>query len=213
MTRVALLDGPLPVSYPALCAQKRFIKADGATAACAHALAMATTILRHAPDVEFINAIVFPGRLATSVSCLCDALEWIAQDPPEIVLCSFGLARSSLELEMRISALQAAGTLFVASSPVHREKIYPAAYADVLSVQGDARCKPSELSQLGLPGARYGACVIAPEAPGVQGASVAAAHVGGVLAASWRGRPDTTLQAFGRRIRYRGCDNHAAPAH
>ncbi|WP_321344627.1 hypothetical protein [Breoghania sp.] len=174
---------------------------------------MATTILRHAPKAEFINAIVFPGRLATSVTCLCDALEWIAEDPPEIVLCSFGIARSSLELEMRISALQAAGTLFVASTPARGQNIYPAAFADVLSVKGDARCRPSELAQLDRPGALYGACVTAPEAPGVQGASVAAAHVSGVLAASWCGRPDATLQAFGRRIRYHGCENHASPAH
>ena len=212
MIRVALLDGALPSAFPDLAAQRRFAKADGAMSASVHALAMATTIHRHAPHVNFVNGIIFPGRLVTSVAVLCDALEWIGQDPPEIVHCSFGLARASLELEMRVRALEKAGSLIVASAPARGEPVYPAALEGVVSVQGDARCKPEDVARLDLPGALFGACVISPEAPDIRGASIAAAHVCGMLAADWAGGAAETLRVFAHRTRYHGCERRIGQA-
>jgi hypothetical protein len=73
-----------------------------------------------------------------------------------------------------------------------------------LSVQGDARCAPEELSRLDLPQASYGACPVAVGAPDIRGASPAAAHLAGILAKSIgtsAGEPTAGLEDF---VRYRG---------
>lgn len=211
MTRLALIDGPLPPGYRGLVVRESFCKSDGAPAAGAHALAMASTIRRHAPDVALINAVVFPGRLVTSVAALCEALDWVAGQGVAIVHCSFGLARASDDLAARIEALQAAGTLIVASAPARGAPVYPAALEGVISVQGDARCAPGEISHLALPTATYGACVCAPEAPDIRGASIAAAHVSGMLADGRDGSFRDPARALAARIRYHGRERRTAP--
>ncbi|WP_346895809.1 hypothetical protein [uncultured Roseibium sp.] len=204
MIRIGLVDGPLPETHPVLSEQARLCEADGSPAAANHASAMADTIKAQAGEVHFINAVVFPGRLATSAGTVCAALDWLAENPPEIVLCSFGMAQPSIELTARAHVLMQAGSLVVASAPACGEPVYPAAIDGVVSVQGDARCLPGELSRLDLPQATYGACPAAICDPDIRGASVAAAHMAGLLARLWRGTADDTLTALETAIRYHG---------
>lgn len=203
MIRVGLIDGALPEDWPGLERQARFCEADGTPHAGTHAAAMARTIRAHAPEARFVNAVVFPGRLATSLQHVCAALDWLADDPPGIILCAFGMARSSVDLGITVSRLQQAGTTLVASAPARGGLTYPATLYGVLSVQGDARCKPEELSRLDLPQAVFGACPEAAGFPEIRGASPAAAHAAGLLAAS-EGETGRGARCLEGCVRYRG---------
>jgi len=203
MIRVGLIDGALPEDWPGLERQAWFCETDGTPHAGEHATAMARTIQSHAPEVHLLNAVVFPGRLATSLPTVCAALDWFAEDPPDILLCAFGMARSSVELGIAIARLQQAGTTLIASAPARGGLVYPAALYGVLSVQGDARCGPQELSRLDLPQAVFGACPEAAGFPDIRGASPAAAHVVGVLTAC-QGAMGQGARCLEGAVRYRG---------
>jgi len=210
MIRIGLIDGPLPKDFPDLAGQARFCPEDGSPHARHHAMAMAETIRSHRDRIAFINAAVFPGQLSTSLQAVCDALDWLASSPPDIVLCSIGIARPSTELFVKINAFLQAGSLVVASAPARGNKVYPAAIDGVISVQGDARCGPKDLSRLDLPNAAFGACPVAAGHPDIRGASPAAAHMAGHLAQNWQGSAAETLEALGPAIRYRGRERRTA---
>lgn len=204
MTRVGLIDGALPSDWPGLAGQEWFCAQDGAELASAHAIAMAQTVCSHAKDVQMLNAVVFPGQLSTSLQSVCDALSWLAEDPPDIVLCAFGMARSSIEMSVAVARLQQAGSLIVGSAPARGGNAYPAAIDGVLSVQGDARCGLDELSRLDLPHAVFGACPIAVGPEDIRGASAAAAHLAGLLAKSAQESEGNALYGLQTFVRYRG---------
>ncbi|ADZ70908.1 S8/S53 family peptidase [Polymorphum gilvum] len=204
MIRLALLDGALAADASGLAAQAWFCRDDGSAAARRHAGALSATIRHFSGAVRVVNAVVFPGRLSTTVEALADALDWLREEPPQIVHCSFGLARPSAEIALRIRILQEAGSLVVASAPARGGPVFPAALADVVSVQGDARCGPGELSRLDLPQAAWGACPVALGHPQVRGASAAAAHLSGLLAARWSGSAAEALDALSPAVRYLG---------
>lgn len=209
MIRIGLIDGPLPADMPGLESQQWFCQADSTAGAERHAIAMADTVRSQAgSDLQFMNAVVFPGRLVTSQKTVCDAVNWLADFTPDIVLCSFGMAQSSVDLRLGIHRLQNADCLVVASAPARGDPVYPAAIEDVLSVQGDARCKPGELSRLDLPQAAYGACPVSASDPDIRGASTAAAHMAGLLARHWHG--PKTRNALAGAIRYRGRERRSS---
>lgn len=212
MIRVGLVDGALPEDFPGLGASRLFCPHDGAVAATHHATAMAATIASHAPDVGFLGAVVFAGRLATSLQSVCDALHWLAADPPDIVLCSFGMANASLELLLAAARLQQAGCVIVASAPARGAPVFPAAFDDVISVQGDARCRPDEISRLDLPQAAYGASPVAHGHPDVRGASAAAAHLAGLLAGAGPVSIGSAARTLGGFVRYTGCERKTSSA-
>lgn len=212
MIRVGLVDGSLPAGTSGLLASRNFCPDDGCPLATTHASAMAATIALHAQDACFMSAAVFPGRLVTNLQTVCDALDWLAGDPPDLVLCSFGVTHSSLDLALAAARLQQVGCLIIASAPARGVPVYPSAFEGVISVQGDARCGPGEVSRLDLPQATYGACPVANEYPHIRGASAAAAHLAGLLAGS-----DLILQApvdriLERSIRYVGRERKAHEA-
>ena len=210
MIRVALIDGVLAATAPGLAAQTWYCEADGTPAAGRHAEALAATLRPGDSGLQLVNAVVFPGRLATSVRTVCAALDELLEDPPEIVLCAFGLARASTELSRTVRALQAAGSLIVASAPARGDPVFPAGLDGVISGQGDARCTPGELSRLDLPQAAFGACPTALGHPEVRGASAAAAHMAGLLAAQWQGSAAATLAALSPVLRYHGRERRRA---
>lgn len=187
MTRaplIALIDGPLATETPGLAARVDLCELHPQAAespAALHASHMAAAIRANAPKVRLLGISVFPGRLATSLTTVAEALRRAAESEAEIVHCSFGHAEASPLLTDAVAAVLAAGKLLVASAPARGVPVYPAGYDGVLSVQGDARCAPGQWSLLDLPGARFGAC---PGGPGalVRGASLAAAHFTGLLA-------------------------------
>lgn len=210
MIRAALIDGALSAGTPGLAAQAWFCEADGGETASRHAAAMAASLRPPESDLRLVNAVVFPGRLATSVAAVCRALDWLLAEPPEIVLCAFGLARAAVELQVKVKALQAGGSLVVAAAPARGAPVYPAALDGVVSVQGDARCAPGEISRLDLPQAAFGACPVARGHDEIRGASAAAAWTAGLLAENWRGSPAATLGTLAPAVRFRGRERRTA---
>ena len=203
MIRIGLVDGALPMDWPGLERQAWFCETDGTPHAGQHAAAMAQTLQAHAAEAKIVNAVVFPGRLVTTLPYVRAAFDWLADTPPDIVLCAFGMMRSSVELGLAVARLQQAGTTVLASAPARGGVVYPAALYGVLSVQGDARCASSELSRLDLPHAVFGACPEAVGHPDIRGASPAAAHAAGMLAA----REEATawgVRSLEGAVRYRG---------
>ncbi|WP_435661361.1 hypothetical protein [Leisingera caerulea] len=187
MTRaplIALIDGPLAAETPGLAARMdlRALHPRAAESPAAlHASHMAAAIHANAPGGRILGLSIFPGRLATSLATVAEALRLAAESEAEIVHCSFGHAEASPLLAEAVAAVLAAGKRLVASAPARGASVYPAGCDGVLSVQGDARCAPGQWSRLDLPGARFGACPGGPGAP-VRGASLAAAHFTGLLA-------------------------------
>jgi hypothetical protein len=193
-----------------LAAQEWFCSPDGADLATRHAEAMAKTLCAHAEDVQLFNAVVFPGQLSSSLGSVCAALTWLAENPPDIVLCAFGMARSTVELSLAVSRLQQSGSLIVGSAPARGGNAYPAAFEGVLSVQGDARCGPEELSRLDLPHATFGACPKAFGRDDIRGASASAAHLAGLLANSFQVAGTSAVDGLETFTRYRGRERREA---
>ncbi|HEU0222976.1 MAG TPA: hypothetical protein VFR34_12295 [Paracoccaceae bacterium] len=177
---VALIDGPLPWSHPALESRQDIREGVADSPAAAHALALAEAILAHAPAARLRNLVVFGTSLTTGAGTLAEALT--AARDAEVALCALGIARADPGLAAEVAALQASGAVIVAAAPARGGAAWPASLPDVLSVQGDARCGPGEWSFLGLASALFGACPLAGH--GVAGASAAAGHFAGHVAAA-----------------------------
>jgi hypothetical protein len=183
MTRIALIDGPLPTAFPGLEMQGYICTPHPDIArspAAQHALSMARAIMQ-AGSVQIDNYVVFPGRLATSVDVICDAIAQAADSDAQIIHCSFGLPNPSLQLAEAVTLAQSRGKRIVASAAARGARVFPAGFAGVISVQGDARCGAQDWSWLDLPHAIFGACPSGSD-PQIGGASVAAAHFTGHLA-------------------------------
>lgn len=200
---VGLLDGAL-ASGPALAAQALFAEA-GSGAGAAHAAGLAASIAAHAPDTRFRNAVIFGQRLTTGEEQLVAALDWLLAEPPDLVLCSFGLRRVSARTEARFADLAQRAPL-IASAPARGPAVFPAALPFTIAVQGDARCAPGEWSHLALPQARFGAHVVAAKHPDIRGASAAAAHFCGHLARrlSEGATPEAALGALAAEAPHQG---------
>lgn len=188
MTRIALIDGPLlPGSSLCVALEDPWGGAVAASPAGRHAAAVAAVITSLAPDAEIVSIPVFQGRLAARVQDLVLALDVAVGTGAEIVHCSLGLSRNDAQVAAAIGALS--GAIVIASGPARGDPVWPAALPSVLSVQGDARCTATQWSHLGLPNADYGACPRSASDPAIAGASIAAAHLTGHLAASGLSAP------------------------
>lgn len=181
---IGLVDGPLDRESAAVTAVKWFRESEENAAARQHAGAIANAIRRHAPDAMFRNAVIFGGGLTTSRSAVVEALRWLRTEPPDIVHCSFGVPAGDEDLAGVVRELVDIGAVVVASAPARGAMVYPAGLPGVIAVQGDARCGPDDLSWLNIAQADFGAHVFCtPDSP-VRGASAAAAHFTGHLAAA-----------------------------
>ena len=138
--RLALIDGPLAATHPALGRQDFLRHAPAESPAGAHAAALAGAVLAQAPDTVIDNLVVFDGRLATDAATVAQALE--AALGAALVLCAFGLPRDDPAIRAAVAACVDDGTLVVAAAPARGPVPYPAALPGVLAVQGDARCGP-----------------------------------------------------------------------
>lgn len=193
---IALIDGPLAPDHPAF--EGSLAMADEAAPASPggrHAAAIAKAILAGAPGARFLSVPVFEARLVTDAATLAWALD--AAAGAALVHCSLGLARPDPEVGRAIDALLGAGRVVVAAAPARGGPVWPAAQPGVVSVQGDARCGPGQWSLLDLPGAIFGACPRSAGEPALAGASVAAAHLTGLLARRLAGSsPAAALEAL-----------------
>ena len=184
--RVGLLDSGLGPEHRAAAAVS--VLAGGTLAparpdASGHGADMARIILSVAPEAELVLAQVFDGGAATSPRRVAAGLAWCVEQGAQVVAMCLGLRRDVPVLRAACAEAAAAGVDLIASAAPRGGAVYPAAYEEVISVCGDARCAPGEISALlGVPAA-FGAChVWGPR----RGASCAAASVAGLVAA-WRG--------------------------
>ncbi|MBU6443333.1 MAG: peptidase S8/S53 subtilisin kexin sedolisin [Alphaproteobacteria bacterium] len=185
--RVGLVDSGLGPEHRAAAAVH--IPAQGALMpvrpdASGHGSDMARIILAQAPEAELVLAQVFDGEGATSPARVAAGLEWCVEQGAQVIALCLGLRRDEPVLRAASARAAAAGVDLIASAAARGAPVYPAAYEGVISVCGDARCAPGEVSALGGVPAEFGAChVWGPR----RGASCAAASVTGLVAA-WRAR-------------------------
>ncbi|MCV6586962.1 MAG: hypothetical protein OIF47_15645 [Marinibacterium sp.] len=210
MTRLALIDGPLPAGFAGLDLQHACCDLHPRAAqspAARHARQMALAAAQGAGDLRIDNYVVFPGKLATSTRAICDALDAARQGAADVVLCALGMAHPAPVLAAAVAAVLDSGKQIIASASARGGAVYPAGFDGVIAVQGDARCGPSDWSHLDLPQAQFGACARGGD-PQIRGASVAAAHFAGLYLREERaGRH----HAMARGARFQGRERITGP--
>jgi len=194
MILVGLVDtGIAPSLDTSVAAARVFGGAPPVGDAAGHGTAVARIVLYHAPCARLLSAQSFGAGGRAEAAAVADGLQWLVAEGARVVNLSLGLAHDRDVLRHAVRDALAAGLILVASTPARGAPVFPAAYPGVLRVTGDARCQPGELSALGGAPADYGASVRdADGKPG--GASLAAAHVTGLLAAGLeQGETDGTF--------------------
>jgi subtilisin family serine protease len=157
-----------------------------------HGSSIAATIAAAAPASRLVVAQVFRGAMTTPAAVVAAALEWLMSKEVRLVNMSFGLARDREVLRDACAAARAAGLLLVAASPARGPRAFPAAYPGMIRVSGDARCPPGAVSLLEEDPPLFGACPRSID-DRVRGASAAAAHVTGLVAAWMHDRREASL--------------------
>ncbi len=147
-----------------------------------HGTAVADIVLQQAPCVTLLNAQVFTRRAACTARQVAAALDWLASCEVQLVNMSFGLREDRSIMGEAVCRAVASGMILVASSPARGDRVWPAAYPQVISATGDARCAPGELSVPGAGQAEFGGHVRCSRTQ-IAGASVGCAHVSGISAA------------------------------
>jgi hypothetical protein len=201
--RVGIVDtaiaGPLA---GAVAAAKAFGGAAAASAGAGHGTAVARIVLHHAPHARLLSAQAFDPDCRAEAAAVAEALRWLVAERARLVNLSLGLPHDREVLRAAVAEALAAGLILIASTPARGALVYPAAYPGVLRVTGDARCGPAEISALGGVPADYGACVRDVDGtPG--GASLATAHVTGLIAAGLAAAGTDAAAVLSRAIRFR----------
>jgi subtilisin family serine protease len=202
--RVGLVDtGVARALAGSVDAAKAFTGEPLAEDVDSHGATVAGIVLHYAPQARLLNAQTFGSSMRAEAAAVADALRWLIAERARLVNLSLGLGHDRDVLRTAVAEAVARGLILVASTPARGPPVYPAAYPGVLRVTGDARCAPGEVSALGGKPADYGACPRHLDGtPG--GASLAAAHVTGLLARGLE-RADTHVGAIlGRAVRFRG---------
>jgi len=165
----------------ALGDERQLITGDHCHDLLGHGSRIADCVLAHTSNVELVIAQVFFERLTTSVAQLVAAMEWLLQQRVSMINLSLGLTNDHPQLRQLCDRAQGLGIDLVASSPAHGAMVYPAGYDSVWAATGDARCELGEFSYLNNQQALFGASSKSIDGY-VGGASLAAAHITGILA-------------------------------
>lgn len=185
MIRVGLLDsGVDPTLEERMTAAASFTGAPLVPDKIGHGSALVRIILHYAPEAVLLNAQAFGSRLRTSSENVAAALDWLREEGARLVNMSVGLREDRDVLHEAVAAALDAGMVVVASTPARGAPVFPAGYAGVLRITGDARCGVGEVSALGGEPADYGACPRGVDRA-AGGASYAVAHVTGILATAF----------------------------
>jgi hypothetical protein len=152
-------------------------------------------IVRHlAPAARFHSAQVFRARYTTTAAQVAAAIDWLVEAGVDLINLSLGLRADRPALAAACRRAVAAGIVLCAAAPARGEPVFPAAYAGVWRMTGDARCRRPEISCLMTQYADFGAHVsplpaadsdngdALPPAVG-SGASMGCAHMSGHIAA------------------------------
>jgi subtilisin family serine protease len=202
--RVGLIDTRIAPSLAgSIAAAKDFAAVPRAGDAFSHGTTVAKIILHHAPDARLLCAQAFgPGNRAEPAA-VADALRWLIAERACLVNLSLGLPHDRDVLRAAVAEALDGGLTLIASTPARGAPVYPAAYPGVLRVTGDARCAPDEISALGGEPADYGACPRDLEGT-AGGASLAAAHLTGLLARGLNPPGSDAAAILSRAVRFQG---------
>lgn len=170
-------------------------------------------ILNACPAVRLLVAQVFDETLATSAIRVAAALDWLAGEGASIINMSLGLSHDREVLRRACADVHEAGAILIASAPARGGPVYPAAYDQVVSVTGDARCATGEVSDLLGLQADFG--TYGGDPSGVRaGASIAAAQFTTLAAAYLAEHGEADMEAlkahFRARADYRGPERRGA---
>jgi hypothetical protein len=172
-----------------------------------HGSVVCEAILSHAPDARLCVAQVFDERGVTSPLQIAAALHWLGEQGVRVINLSLGVRQDRPILREAVAELIAAGVLVCASSPARGEPVFPASYAGVIRVTGDARCGEGEWSWLDSAQADFGAAV---KVGGRSGASLGCAAFSGHLAALLAERPELSnvqlVEVMRERAAFRGIE-------
>jgi subtilisin family serine protease len=201
--RVGLIDTRIAPSLAGSIAAAKDFTDVSLSGASGHGTTVAQIILHHAPDARLLCARAFgPGNRAEPAA-VADALRWLIAEHARLVNLSLGLPHDRDVLRAAVAEALAAGLILIASMPARGAPVYPAAYPGVLRVTGDARCAPDEISALGGEPADYGACPRDLEGT-AGGASLAAAHLTGLLARGLNPPGSDAAAILSRAVRFQG---------
>lgn len=114
---------------------------------------LATRVAPHA----LIGVPVFDERGVTTPVAVAQALAGLVEQGAGLVLMALGVAQDRDVLRSACAHAVGHGVVLVASAPARGGACFPAAYPGVLSVCGDARCGPDQISWLGGRPALFGA--------------------------------------------------------
>ena len=146
-----------------------------------HGTVITESILTQVPDAQIAMAQVFHQRLVTTPLQIVAAIDWLISLNVSVINMSFGLPNDRQLLHEAVKRARDNNIIVVASSPARGNLVFPAAYPEVVSATGDARCQPDEFSWLNTKQAYFAACVRSSN-PNVIGASVGCANVAGHIA-------------------------------
>ncbi|MCJ8287227.1 S8/S53 family peptidase [Halomonas sp.] len=145
--RIAVLDSGVPAGWlPRLADFASLCDSDDALDRVGHGGAIIRTLDWYGALAgrELVLIKLFDRRLTTTATRLAMALELLADEPPDWVLVSAGLARDEPRLAAAVATLVRAGSVLVASSARHGAAVYPASCPGVKAVSGDARRLPGQ---------------------------------------------------------------------
>ncbi|MFP5505870.1 MAG: S8 family serine peptidase [Gammaproteobacteria bacterium] len=127
--------------------------------ALGHGSRVADILLHCAPQAELLVAQVFRDRLTTTATQVAAAIDWAVANGAQLVNLSLGLREPRPALAEACARAVAAGVVLCAAAPARGDAVYPAGFAGVLRVSGDARCAPGELAAIGSAEVDFGAHV------------------------------------------------------
>jgi Subtilase family len=200
--RVGIVDTQIAEPLAGSIAAAKSFGAPAGGEGASHGTAIASIVLHHAPHARLLSAQAFDPGGRAEAAAVAAALRWLIGERARLVNLSLGLPRDREVLRAAVGEALAAGLILIAATPARGAPVYPAAYPGVLRVTGDARCGPAEISTLGGVPADYGACVRNVEGtPG--GASLATAHVTGLLAAGLAASGSDVASVLSHAVRFR----------
>lgn len=148
-----------------------------------HGSQMIARLQQIAPQLPCHVVQVFDHHGATSPLQVATAIDLLVADGVRVINLSLGLRQDRPLLRQACADAVAAGVVLCAAMPMQGGPVYPAAYPDVISVTGDARCALTEWTWFRGQPADFGA------APARAGASLACATFSALLAAQWAAHP------------------------
>jgi hypothetical protein len=160
--------------------------------ALGHGSAVSRRIASFAPGVRWHVAQVFDANRRASALQIAAALDWLAQQDIPLVCMSLGVRTDHPSLARACANAVSRGMTLCASVPARGVSVFPAAYAGMVRVTGDARCAPRQWSWLNTSRADFGAAAY--DSLGQPaGASLANAALCGILAACMAHHPHLSM--------------------